>query len=273
MPLRLLIIFLLIYTGVALAGCGGSEKVSPEISKEFLKVNGYGFTTKEFFRALKSGEPAIINGFIDAGMDPNSKNDRGLTALTFAILNDDLKTIKVVAKRADINLKDERGNGPLHLAIARKNREAVDYLLQAKADVNVTGKDGQATNQSPLYAALLADDMELFKKLLDKGADPNIADSEGAFPLSEASIRNGADVETVRLLIEKGADVNKVENNGASPLIYAAQNSGIDVETRKAIIRLLLKNGADKSLKDKTGKTALDWAKETGHTEMVEILK
>ena len=271
--LRTLVLCLALALISPIIGCGGPTAVSPEMSKNMLKIRGYKFTTEDFFRGIKSEDTAVINGFLDAGMNPNSKNKDGMTALTYALQNTGIKTIRVLARKADINLKDDLDNGPLHLAISRGNDEAVAFLLDANADVNVTGKDGRVTNQSPLFAAILADNSELIEKLLKKGADPNIADSESAFPLSEACVRNGATVKIVKLLIEGGAEVNKVEKNGASSLTYAAQNSGIDVETRKAIVELLLKNGADKSLRDKTGKTALDWAKEIGHTEMVEILK
>ena len=272
MLMRLLVLCLALSTIPAMTGCG-PKKATPEMCKSFLKLRGYRFTRDEFFRAIKGEDSLIINGFIDAGMDSNSKNNAGMTALTYAIQNTGIKTVRILARKADINLKDDQGNGPLHIAIIRDNEEMVELLLKARAYVNVTGKDEMVTNQSPLFAALLKDDMKLFKRLLDLGADPNIADSGGAFPLSEACVRNGATVEPIKMLLDKGAEINKVEKNGASALTYAAQNSAIDAATRKAIVNLLIEKGADKSLRDNTGKTASDWARETGHPEMVEILK
>ncbi|NNE67729.1 MAG: hypothetical protein HKN33_14300 [Pyrinomonadaceae bacterium] len=273
MVLRLVVICLVFGAFAGLTGCGSPEKATPEMSKSLLKMRGYKFTKDEFFRAIKGGDSAIINGFMDGGMDPNTKDKDGFTALTFALMNTELKSVRVIARRANINLQDEQGNGPFHLAVSQQNEGAVNFFLKAKADVNVTGKDGRVTNQSPLYAALLNADLDMMKRLVKLGADPNIADSDGAFPLSEACVRNRTTLEFVKLLVENGAEVNKVEKNGASPLTYAAQNTGIDAETRKSIVEYLLEKGADKSLKDKTGKTALDWAKESGNKESVELLK
>jgi ankyrin repeat protein len=42
---------------------------------------------------------------------------------------------------------------------------------------------------------------------------------------------------------------------------------------RREIIKSLLEKGADKRIKDKAGKTALDWAKERKITEAIELLK
>ncbi len=272
---RLLIVFLAFGTLQFGAACksGGEPKADPEMSKNMLKMRGYKFTVEDFFKAIKSEESLLVNGFFDAGMDPNSKNKNGLTALTYAIQNSNAKTVRIIAKKANVNMKDDSGDGPLHLAIRLGNNEAIDTLLEAKADVNVTGRYGEVKNQSPLYAALLVPDAKLFKRLLELGADPNIADSEGAFPLSEACIKEGADVETVRLLLEHKADPNKRESNGATSLVYAAQNRGIDSAMRVAILKLLLEKGSDKSLKDNTGKDALAWAKEVENTDAVEVLK
>lgn len=274
MTLRLLILCMLFSTLSFFGSCSsGTKEPSPEMSKNMLKLRGYKITDEDFFRAIQVGDPAVINGFLQAGINPNAKNERGLTALTYAIINTEPNTVKLLLKKADINLKDDQGNGALQLAIKKDNGRVVEMLLKNNADVNVTGRDGETTNQSPLYTALLSSDMDLFKKLLEKGADPNIADSEGAFPLSEACIRRSADIDTIKLLISKGADVNKIENNGASPLIYAAQNAGVTAETRNEIVKFLLEKGADKSFKDKTGKTALDWALELEHTDTAAFLK
>ena len=41
---------------------------------------------------------------------------------------------------------------------------------------------------------------------------------------------------------------------------------------RKEVTQILLDHQADTSIRDANGKTALSWACETGHTEIVELL-
>lgn len=57
------------------------------------------------------------------------------------------------------------------------------------------------------------------------------------------------------MLIAYGADVNAIAQDGTTALMLAAQNAKLDV------VELLLKKGAKPALKDKSGKTALDYAK------------
>lgn len=271
---RIPIILLSFSIFTAISGCRTDNgEASPQMSKNMLKLRGYKITKPEFFRAIKTGDPAVINGFFHAGIDPDSINIEGLSALTYAIKYTDARTVRVVARKANVNKRDGLGNAPLHFAIVKRHSGAIDALLDAKADVNLTGRTTAVSNQTPLFIALLWYDTKLLKRLLDKGGNPNIADSDGAYPLSEACVRSGADLVTVRLLVEHGAKVNQSERTGASPLIYAAQNAGISAKTRVAIVRFLLANGADASYKDKNGKTAIDWAKELEHSETAEILE
>ena len=79
----------------------------------------------------------------------------------------------------------------------------------------------------------------------------------------------GGSVQFVRLLLAKGARVNHQDDEGFSPLLYAAYTDRGDT----AVVELLLKNGADKRLKDKNGRTARDAAKLMGHEAIVKLLE
>lgn len=68
-----------------------------------------------------------------------------------------------------------------------------------------------------------------------------------------AAISKG-DVLAVKKFIEYGADVNE-KSNDMTPLMIAARYNNIE------IVKLLLDNGADSSIKNKNGFTALTFAK------------
>jgi ankyrin repeat protein len=72
-------------------------------------------------------------------------------------------------------------------------------------------------------------------------------------------------LKIVRFLIENGADINGLSTDGETALHTAAK---FDVQ----FVRLLLELGASHDIKDTNGKTPLDWAKELGQQESVEIL-
>lgn len=274
-------IYLTILCLLFIASCESRSDApaDPEMTKKMLKLRGYNFTEDDFFKAIRQNDRLAIGGFFDAGMDPNTKNRRGETALTYAITNAgeppavDLQTVKVVADKADINMQDGFGQAPLHLALSKEKEDIFKYLLEKNPNVNIGGSKSNLKNQTVLYLAVTRGREDLVQNLLERGADPNIADSEGGIPLAEAMIGASVNENIVKMLLDKGAKVNQAENNGVTPLMYIAENSQAPVETRKTVTKMLLDAGADKTIKDKKGKTALDWAKEKKNTEIAEMLK
>lgn len=274
MRIEKLICAAIIFAAAFAAACGArSDETTPEMAQTMLKLRGFHFTEAEFLRAVKLEDAAAVKAFLQAGINPNAKNEKGETVLTAAIIGAEPKIINQLLDQADINLRDDLGNAPLHLALRNNETEVFNALLEKNADVNVPGKGERATNQTVLYVAVFRNDEELIKKLLDKGADPNIADSDGAVPLSEAVLGGSVNPETVKMLLDKGANPNTQEKNKATPLIYIAANAQTSAENRRQIIKMLSEKGADKSIRDESGKTALDWAKKNGNKDAVEILK
>ena len=273
MKLKVYLTLLLLMFAAAACESRSDAPPDPEMTKSVLKMRGYNFTEADFFNAVRQNDRTAIGGFFDAGMNPNAKNSRGETALTFAIANSEAATAKFVADKADINLQDGLGQSPVHLALSKQKDDVLEHLLAKNVDVNVPGSKDTLKNQTVLYLAVTRGREDLVQRLLEKGADPNIADSEGGLALAEACIGATVNENIVRMLIEKGAKVNLTEANGLTPLMYIAENSKAPVETRKAVAKMLLDAGADKTLKDKKGKTALDWAKERKNTEIAEMLK
>jgi ankyrin repeat protein len=276
MKLKIYFLLVCLVFAAAAAACKDSTEdapQSPEMTKNMLKLRGFEFSEDGLFKAIRLNDATAVKGFFDAGMDPNSKNRVGETALTYAITNAEPKTIKPIADRADINMQDNLGQSPLHLSLSKQKEDIFDYLLEKNANVNVTGAKEKLKNQSVLYLAVTRGRDDLVQKLLERGADPNIADSDGAIPLAEACVRARDNQNVVKMLIEKGANVNHQENNGATPLIYIAGNKQTTPENRQAIVKMLLDAGADKKIKDKKGKTALAWSNELGTKDVADLLK
>lgn len=257
-------------------GCNSQSSdspMTPDMAKNMIKLRGYEPDESGLIKAVKANDTAMFKAFWDAGVTPNAKNDKGETALNLAIQNSELKTIKAIAEKADINLKDGLGNSPLYLSLQKKNEDAFNYLLEKGADVNASGTSGKITNQSLLFLVITRGRDELIPKLLEKGANPNAADNSNSTPLQELCVRNDTKVENVKQLLEKSADPNIQDKNGNSSLILIAANKEIAAATRVEITKLLLSNKADKNLKTIKGKTALDWAKENGNADVVSLLK
>ena len=93
--------------------------------------------------------------------------------------------------------------------------------------------------------------------LLDHGVDVNARYGNDLTALmwaagysSEAGIKDV--VEVMTLLLDRGAQIDDQDNRGRTALMIAAELG------HAAAVDLLLARGADKTLKDKQGKTAAD---------------
>ena len=105
--------------------------------------------------------------------------------------------------------------------------------------------------------------IEVVKFLLDKGANIEFKDKTEGFSILDYAM-NDHTGKVLELLISYGVNVNGKSSNG-SVLHTATSFEMIEV------VKILLKNGIDTSIKDSDGKTALDFAKETENQELISL--
>jgi hypothetical protein len=130
------------------------------------------------------------------------------------------------------------------------------------AGVSVEAEDEFGTS-ALMYACLYAD-AKTVRLLLDKGADPNHANSAGTTALMWAV----SDPAKVRLLVERGANVNAVSTlTRRTPLVIAAGRAG-----SAGVVRLLLDKRADPNTVDKDGYTPVLAAAGSGDPEILTLL-
>ena len=124
------------------------------------------------------------------------------------------------------------------------------------------------TPPTALIGAVMRNDTEEVKRLMDAGASPN----EGRFigggtPIFYALMHHNRAM--VEAMIAKGADVTATDGMGDTTLMWAAYDEAADT----AIVEKLLALGVDPAAKNKNGETALTWAMRRGYTPVVEMLK
>ena len=74
-------------------------------------------------------------------------------------------------------------------------------------------------------------------------------------------------------VILKGANVNCTNFIGGTPLIEMCRSKEHDEQQRTTFVKLLLENGADISISDIYGWTALLYAQENGHETIARMLE
>ena len=71
----------------------------------------------------------------------------------------------------------------------------------------------------------------------------------------------------MRILVEGGVDVNARYSNGNTALIWAADRGHLEV------VRFLVENAADVNARGRGHRTALGWAIRDGHAAVVDYLR
>jgi ankyrin repeat protein len=120
--------------------------------------------------------------------------------------------------------------------------------------------ESQKGQWSALNRAILFGQMEAVEALLDAGANINAHNTGiGSAVYLAAAGRRDALLAT---LLERGADPNLTPDWGLTPLMVAALQGNLPA------VSALLAHGADPSRVNPGGRSALDLAREAGHTEV-----
>lgn len=218
------------------------------------------------YKALQYSNVEAINFFVERGFDINTKLQKGQTVLQLACRSGDIELAeKLIKMGADINAVDDNGSVPINWAAMSNNTELIDLLLENGAKLNPKHctKTMCATTNSPLHSAAWRSP-NMVQHLLDKGANPNIADEDGHTALFNA-VRSDS-LRTVKILCEAGINVNYADKNGFTVLHRCSKHNSIE-ETK-----LLLKYDANINAKDNFGRTPLHHAAINGNVELAKLL-
>jgi ankyrin repeat protein len=146
-------------------------------------------------------------------------------------------------------------------AVMKGDKAALRTLIDRKADVNAPQVDGATA----LHWAVYRDDSDTVDVLIKAGAAIDVANREGVTPLAMASLYGSAAM--VDRLLNAGADAKRPGVNGETMLMFAARNGNPQV------IKRLIAAGADVNAKEPLrGTTALMWAAEQRHPAAVKML-
>jgi ankyrin repeat protein len=126
----------------------------------------------EIHAFARLGNLDALRQSVEAGIDVNSKNTFGSTALHCAIAQKQVESVRMLLKLgADVTIQDANGSTPLHYAIEHKLPRVLETLLEISPEaISISDKHG---NQ-PLWTAAFnaRGNYEMVSLLLRYGADP-----------------------------------------------------------------------------------------------------
>ncbi len=182
--------------------------------------------------AIKNNLKKEVENLLKNGVDLNQYDTFGKTPLIYAIINSNFTLITTLIKYgANVNLPDKGNNFPLHYVFYYKN----------------------------------CDFYNIFKLLLDSGADPNVQNKQGETPLHLA-IKYGC-IKIAQILLKYGANPDIQNRDGNTPLHLAVKLENT------AAVKILLKNRANPNITNFKGLTPLELAKIIQNREITKLLK
>ena len=214
----------------------------------------------------------MVKMFLNAGSDPNIKNERDESLLYISCLLDNIPLIKLLLS-AGANVEEGAGGDnvyqtPLALACEDVDLKTMKILLDAGADPN-------NYKEESLISWVIGSDKPISKKilglrlLLDAGTDLNKINDYGNIDWSiNQVIGNDDNVDIVKLLLENGVNPNN-EKYFRNSLYIASENGALEN------IKVLINAGADIDLESpyyNLGKTALIIASQNNNLDIVELL-
>ncbi|WP_342527326.1 ankyrin repeat domain-containing protein [Chryseomicrobium sp. FSL W7-1435] len=191
-------------------------------------------------------------------------------SLIQAVENNDVGKVEAILQNPSypINETNDKGESPLLIATHKNFIDVAKRLIDAGADIN----QQDHIQDSPYLYAGAQGKTEILKYMIAH-AEPNhtVVNRYGGNALIPAAEKGH--LENVKVLLQDGkADIDHQNNYGYTALIEAvALTDGSALY--QEIVQELLKYSANKELRDNRGKTALDYAKEMGYTEMVQLLE
>lgn len=158
----------------------------------------------------------------------------------------DLEKIKTIieANRSRLMAQDKVGYMALHWAALLARWDVVKYLVDAGADVNAFGLDGN----TPLHCAANHNNVAIVGLLIKRGSIIDKKNRRGNTPLHVTCMTGNRKV--AKILAFQGADMDAVSKEGWTPLHYA-QISGYP-----ELAAQLRRQDASLEIEDSFGKTA-----------------
>lgn len=262
---------------------------------------------EQLFEALHAQDLGAVRDALERGADVNAPNDAGerpiehpcgaeILELLFArgadvrALERDTPLLEVVLRhseeperrvlmrhlvhvaldglsrgeRLDLELDEGDGYRPLHLALRVGELDAALRFLAAGARVDTPTDWGD----TPLHIAVWERHPSLVDRLLSLGAG-QLENNAGWTPLHLA-VRQ-MHVPIAKALLAAGAAVDARDRAGRTPMFWLGDPNRRDTGDDRAMLELLLANGADLQVRTSDGWTALHAAVLYGYPAAVQL--
>jgi len=258
------------------------SKTEPEYIDKFLDESGRDVSAYDsegkslIIWAAQSGQADTVRRLVARGADVNqiSRDGYKLTPLICASDRGFPDAVKVLIEHG-ANTKGDDGRRAVKAAAAYNTKDHAEAILAlAKAGAEVDGE--------PIWKSLENRRLKSLEALLAAGANINQRGHNEITPVLFAVMNN--DMRLLSIILKHKPDLNlfgrfpfafhgfpdipsEERYRDRTPLMFAAESGN------KQMVEVLLQAGADRFIKDRHGKTALDLAASAKRDEIIAVFQ
>ncbi|XP_038068644.1 inversin-like [Patiria miniata] len=221
----------------------------------------------EVFKACHRGEDnlqKLQSHFQLYGENPNQVNAKGQTLLTYAIAKGDVKTLDLLLLAgAEIDAEDDNGDTALMVAAQLESEIKVEYLLEKGAQPTIADIEGKTA----LYRTEQNKTTKCAKLLIDK--DPSLVHATDKHKQTVLHLVAGeGNDELISYLLQRESKRNELDNLGRTPLHWAV------IQGMKTSVEILLESEGENAIdvRDKFGFYPIHCAVQINRPDIARLL-
>ncbi|MEM7361824.1 MAG: ankyrin repeat domain-containing protein [Bacteroidota bacterium] len=220
---------------------------------------------QNLINALLVGDLQQVKAITSGGKYIDGQDETGRSAIMLATLGDNLEVVRYLGGQgADLYAKDNFEQTVLDKAVRMSSLPLVRYFVDERK-MNVHAVEDKTKDL--LYTATANFHVEVIQYLIEeKGLSFDSKNRQQETLLHEAA--NNGNLEVMKYLVEaQKMAVNEKDEQGRTPLHKAAEKGYVK------LVDYLVGVGADLSLKDHKGMTALKIAQKYDRAQVVDYLR
>lgn len=263
-------------TALQWAASRGHERLVRQLLRKGVKIDAIPENRSKDSSIINPLHGAVVNGhgatvrcLLENGANVNYEAIETKSTALHRVVEEKCESEEIIKLLlewgADVRAVDEGGDTPLHIAALNGYTPAILLLLEHGSDISAQNDWGETA----LHMAIQVQERSVIKLLVERGADVTIQNGNRSTALHYACmIGHKCDTDIAILLLENGADINALDHDGKTALHHAVDTG--DANGLEPLVRVLLlvKSGANVSIRDNAGLTAADIASVFGDREI-----